>query len=606
MPAHELNRARRSADKKFWRTFFTRWWGWAIVGVVVILLLLAAAGAWVATRGLEAKAELEEAIPLASTIQDAVLAGDVDTAIESAKSMAKHTELARENTSDPIWRSAEALPVIGPNLSAVRILAEQADSLAVDAIVPLSSLAPLLEGSALKPVDGALDLAPISDAVDTIDGASAALSASLVRVQAIDKGALLGPVSAAVTKLDKMLAKYEPTLRSASQLVDVIPDALGASAPRNYLLIFQNNGEVMPRGGTVGSMAQIHVENGRVELLEQSSPTNFPRRATPIIPVSDEDQRLWISLGRTAQNITETPSFSQSFDIAQAMWQEKFGVSIDGIISLDPVALSYIVTATGPITLPDGTLLTGDHLVQSLMSDVYVKYPNPKDQDSYYEAISETTFNSITAGNFDPAKLFEAVMKGAKEKRVLMWTSNPAEQALITGSVFAGEPIVATAATEGVGVYFRDYTPSKMAFYLNQKVAVSQASCPDTDTRKTRVTVTLLNTVAAAAARKLPIYVSEPNGLVKKGDIVVGIKVYGPEGSTFVGGESSALEKVSPATDGSYVVGDMRTQISPQGSTTVTFDFVSQGADLKKMQTDVTPVVNATALTVETVDCASF
>jgi len=606
MPAHELNRARRSADNKFWRTFFSKWWGWAIVGVVVILLVLAAAGAWVAARGLEAKSELEEAIPLASTIQDAVMAGDADTAIATAESMAEHTKLARENTSDPIWRGAEVLPVVGANLSAVRILAEEADSLAVDAIMPLSGLAPLLQGSGLKPVDGALDLAPISAAVTTIDGASAALSASLERVQSIDKGELLDPVSAAVTKLDTMLAKYAPTLQSASQLVDVIPDALGASAARNYLLIFQNNGEVMPRGGTVGSMALIHVENGRIELTQQASPTNFPRRTTPIIPVSEEQQRLWISLGETAQNITETPSFSQSFSITQAMWQEKFGVTIDGLISLDPVALSYIVTATGPITLPDGTLLTGDNLVQSLMSDVYVKYPDPKDQDAYYQAISATTFSSITGGNFDPAKLFEAVMKGAKQKRVLIWTSNPAEQALLTGSEFAGEPIRTTDTTEGVGVYFRDYTPSKMAFYLNQTVVVSQASCPDTNTRKTRVAVTLSNTVAASEARKLPIYVSQPNGLVKKGDIVVGIKVYGPEGSTFVGGQSSGSEPVSAGTDETFVVGDMRTQLAPRGSTTATFDFVSEGSDLKEMLSDITPVVHGTALTVETVDCAAF
>jgi len=600
-PRHDGSRHRRRP-----RRFYQKWWFWLIVVVVLVLIAVAAVAAWVGTRALEAKSELEAALPLASNIQDQVLAGDAAGAADTAAEMAKHTAAARVNTNDPVWRAIEFVPVLGVNLAAVRQMSDIADDLANNAIVPLSSLAPLLQGSTFKPVDGAIDLGPIIAAKETVKGASASVTDSLKRIRAIDTDPLLDQVSGAAGQLDALLTKYEPTLASANKLIAVIPDAMGASGPRDYLLVFQNNTEVMPRGGTVGSLVDLHVDNGRIELSQQASPLAWPLRNDTVVPVDPGVQTMWVGLGKNMQNLTETPRFSLSFDIAKEMWMQKFGVEIDGLISLDPVALSYIVTATGPITLPDGGVLTGDTLVQSLMSDVYVKYPDPLDQDAYYQAIVATTFGAITGGNFDPMTLFNSVLTAAQQKRVLMWTGNPAEQALITGSPFQGEPIFSTDASEGVGVYFRDYTPSKMSYYLNQTVDIAQASCPDTDTRKTRVTVTLTNTITAAAARKLPSYVSTPHDVVKRGDVVLGLKVYGPEGSSFVGGQSGSFSTVVPGTDGTFSVGQARDHLRPGDSITSTFDFVAPGATLKTMLTDISPVVTPTNTTIHAVDCAAF
>jgi hypothetical protein len=602
-PRHDGSRHRRRPRK-----FYRKWWFWLLVVVVLVIIAIAAVAAWVGTRALEAKSELESALPLASEIQEKVLAGDAEGAAATAAKMAEHTGAARVHTNDPVWRAVEFLPVAGVNLAAVRQMSDIADDLANDAIVPLSGLAPLLQGSTFKPVNGAIDLAPIIAAKETVNEASASVTSSLERLRAIDKKPLVDQVSSAAGQLDTLLATYEPTLISAKELIAVIPDAMGASGPRDYLLVFQNNTEVMPRGGTVGSLVDIHVDAGRIELGQQASPLAWELGANTVIPIAQDEQDLWIGLGKNMQNLTETPRFSLSYDIAREMWKEKFGVEISGLISLDPVALSYIVTATGPITLPDGGVLTGDTLVKGLMSDVYVKYPNPLDQDAYYQAIVSTTFGAITAGNFDPMALFNAILTGANQKRVLMWTSNPAEQALLAGSPFQGEPISSTETTEGIGVYFRDYTPSKMAFYLTQSVKVTQASCPATDTHKTRVTVTLANNITPEAAKALPKYVSLANTStgIKRGDILLGIKVYGPEGSAFVGGQSNSKYAVSPGSDRTFSVGQTRTQLSPGQNISSTYDFVAPGAAIKTQLTDISPVVSPTEVIMETVDCAAF
>ena len=94
------------------------------------------AAAWVGSRGLQAKAELEAAPPLASTIKTQLLAGDSAAVSASVESMAGHTTRARDLTGDPVWRVAEFVPRLGANLAAVRTLADLADNVVSGAAVP--------------------------------------------------------------------------------------------------------------------------------------------------------------------------------------------------------------------------------------------------------------------------------------------------------------------------------------------------------------------------------------------------------------------------------------------------------------------------------------
>jgi len=586
------------------RRFFQRWWFW----LLIVLVVLAAAIAWLGVRALEAKTELESVLPLASRVQSEILSGDIDGASSTVETMAKHTAVARNNSSDVIWRAAEFVPVLGSNFTAVRQLSESADELVVGALKPLAAISPLMNADAIKPVGGAIDLAPFVEIQAPVAAAAVVMTSSLDEVQSIDRTSLLPQLAEPVEKLDALLSTYEPMLATAADVLSVLPNALGATEPRDYLLAFQNNAEVMPRGGTIGNLVAVHVEAGKISLSQQASPVDFALGSETVIPIDADEQQLWVGLGKNMQNLTETPRFSLSYDIAKTMWFQKFGVEIDGLIALDPIALSYIVGATGPIAVPDGGTLTGDNLVQSLLSDVYVKYSNPLQQDAYYQAISATTFASIMGGDFDPAALLSAITKGAEENRVLIWTANPEEQAVLTGSTFQGEPISSTGKTEGVGIYFRDLTPSKMSFYLNQAVTVSQASCAEDGTRVTRVTVELTNSISPEAAAALPRYVSNPNpnGAIAKGDVLIGVSAYAPSGYTLVSSDSGSESAVTLGTDGDFVVGQTRDFLSPGETITSTFDFVAEGADLKTMSTDISPVVNPTTVAIETVDCSAL
>jgi len=88
--------------------------------------------------------------------------------------------------------------------------------------------------------------------------------------------------------------------------------------------------------------------------------------------------------------------------------------------------------------------------------------------------------------------------------------------------------------------------------------------------------------------------------------VVLGLKVYGPEGATFVGGQSGSVATVGPGSDGTFAAGQTRDHLRPGASITSVFDFVSPGAGLKTMLTDISPVVTPTVVTTHAVECSAI
>lgn len=57
-------------------------------------------------------------------------------------------------------------------------------------------------------------------------------------------------------------------------------------------------------------------------------------------------------------------------------WAEgDIGTEIDGVISFDPVGLSYLLAGTGPVTLSTGDELRSDNVVSLPLSEVSSRYP---------------------------------------------------------------------------------------------------------------------------------------------------------------------------------------------------------------------------------------
>ncbi|RWZ68625.1 DUF4012 domain-containing protein [Labedella populi] len=565
--------------------------GWTITGVVVVLV---AAVAWVGIRALLAKNELEAAVPLATRITDSIGDGDTTAARQTSRELVSHTMTAASLTSDPIWRAFEILPWIGDDLRAVRNVAGSVDGLARDAVTPVLDLTETFGLDQFRPVDGRLDVQPLLDAQPTVARAAAATTAARDRVEAIDTSDTIGPVSDAVDRLSGLVETAYAATDAADRAVRLLPLVLGSDGPRDYLLLFQNSAEPRSGGGITSAMALVHTEDGAISLTQQASASDFPKRDEPIIELPAETENLYGDItGRFVQNTTITPQFPLSAQMAQAWWQDAFGTTVDGVIALDPTTLSYLLRATGPLTLATGDELTADNAVKLLLQDVYERYTEPTVQDAFFASTAAEVFSAISSGDVDPVAFIGALTQASEERRVLVWSSDPAEQSILEGTTLTGD-LTQNGGHDRYGVYVNDATGAKMGAYLDYDLGTGDATCRNDGRPFHDVEVTVTSTAPADAATSLPPYVTG-NGQfgVTPGNTRIIVAFYGTAGSQFVGIQrDGAAAESRPAEDSGRPVVLTTVELAPGESTTLHVRFLGPEDSTTRSVTEMTPGVH--------------
>lgn len=569
---------------------------------MALIVAVAVIAALIVPKALDAKDKLEAAVPLASSIPGLIASGDTAGAQAAAEELTETAASAHEQTSGILWESLEWVPVVGPNLHGVRMATGAVDELASKALLPAAGISI----ASLRPASGGFDLQAIRNIGDIARTAEEAVETASAMLADVDRDALLGPVAAGIDRIEKVLEPAGATLAGAMPLINELPAILGEGGPRDVLVIFQNNGEVMSGGGTIGSLAQIHLDNGAISIVNQSSASgrDFPTFSPPVGGVTDEEVGIYGNLfGTYVQALTRSPRFDRTFDIARDMWREAKGVEVDAVISLDTVALSYLLVATGPVTLPNGLEISNANAVGMLLGDLYNTY-SPAEVDLINQMFAGLTLQKLMGGEADIAKLVSVLGLAAEEGRISIWSARESEQALIEGTPLDRRGPTASAGAEAFGVYFIDATPGKMQRYMTQAIDVSQPICSADGRRHVFVTVTLANTVDPAAVRGLPEYVTGNGDMTRKGSMTVETLVFAPPGYSPVRQSTdAALTRDELLRDQDFSVGTMRLTLAPQETRTLTYEFVADADAATTIEVDTTPVVTATTLTQDAVSC---
>ena len=69
------------------------------------------------------------------------------------------------------------------------------------------------------------------------------------------------------------------------------------------------------------------------------------------------------------------------------------------MIATDPVAMGYMLGATGPATLPSGEQITADNAAELSMSEVYERFPKAEDnpeRDAFLQQVARAVTTSCS------------------------------------------------------------------------------------------------------------------------------------------------------------------------------------------------------------------
>ncbi|MDE0545352.1 DUF4012 domain-containing protein [Microbacterium sp. C7(2022)] len=484
-----------------------RIFAWVLAGILILGVVMTA---WVGVRGVMAYGHLRDVQNAAGAVSENL--SDPTAAAASIDSISSDTSAARALTSDPIWSFAERLPWIGPQLEAVSTVAAAADQVVSTSLTPLAEVASTFSLDGLRADDGQIDLTSFEELQNPATLGSAGVAAAAASVSNIDPAPLLAPVREAVDQVDDVLVTAADATSALAHATVLLPSMLGGEEPRDYLVLFQNNAEWRSLGGIPGAMALIHTDDGAMSLAAQESSSDYPKYENSVLPLGDEITTIYGERpGKWIQNVTQVPDFAVSAALAREMWAlEHDGEQVDGVISLDPVALSYLLEATGPVELPTGDVLTSENAVDLLLNEVYVRYERPADQDAFFAAAAAAVFEKLSSGT-DPAKLVASLARAGDEDRLLLWSAIQSEQQLIAETTLAGGLPITDENVSTFGAYVNDGTGSKMDYYLDTDVDAQWDSCSVDASGTAQGTATLTLTVTNSApsdAAALPNYIT--------------------------------------------------------------------------------------------------
>ncbi|PKI90845.1 peptide synthetase [Actinomycetales bacterium SN12] len=552
-----------------------------------ILILAVIATAWIGIRGFLAYQHLTDARATASDAASAL--ADPASAAELIREVSADTAAARDLTNDLVWKAGEQLPWVGPQLAAVSSVAATLNDVASDALTPLASAAASFSLDSIRPRNGSIDLSTFRELEGAASESASGMAAAASVVGSIDPAPLVGPLRDAVDEITSLLRRAHVAADALNRTAALFPPMLGADGPRDYLIVFQNNAEWRSLGGIVGAMALVHTENGQLTLSAQAASSDFPRYDDPVVPMTDDEIRLF---GRQpasyVQNVTQIPDFTRDAPIVQAMWQRQTGTTIDGVISLDPVALSYLLEATGPISLPTGDELNAENAVQLLLNEVYLRYEDPRQQDAFFAAAASSVFSSLTTGSVDPAALVTALGRAGEEHRLMIWNAAPEEQSVLDGTTLQGilGPIAPDEAE--FGVYLNAGTASKMDYYMQVGAGVESCTSGEGTLRVT------LRSSAPADAASLPTYITGSASFgVPPGEVETIAYIYLPEHSALVSTTLPGQEdapRLGGGIDAGRQVLVWRTQLAPGAESTL--DVTVTTPDTDKLTARITPTAH--------------
>jgi hypothetical protein len=518
----------------------------AALAVAVLLAVLALLVAWVALDAARARGSLEQAAQGVATLHADAVAGRTEQLDSTVAGLQQHAADARDATVGPHWSFASRLPGVGPTVEAFATMATVVDGLARGPLPRLADVVKVADPATFAPKGGRVDLAPLEDAAPDVERADQSVGDALQRVAGIDRAPVLPEVSTALADLEGQLADLRMSTATAARAAQLIPPMLGADRPRDYLVLVQNNAEPRALGGIVGTVLVLHADQGRIELTGQLPANKVGPFRTPAAELTEDERAVFgDKLGRWMQNVTSTPDFPRTAQIARAMWAAETGQTVDGVLATDPAALAEVLKADGPVQAGSGPQLLGSDLVSYLINGIYLT-ETPDSADLIFADIAESAFASLSTGSGEPGGMVEALAAAAREGRLLVWSAEPAEADLLEGTVLDGGLRGVNGSRPVVGVFTHGLQMAKIGYYLDTAVDVVEHQTRPDGSREMEVTVTYTSRVDKADTGSLPDYIvgSDENdpGLIRMRSIV-----YAPAGGSIVqASENSEKIGVSP------------------------------------------------------------
>ena len=475
-----------------------------IIGVVAVLLVALVAAAFAAVGSAkEMKSQATQVLQDVKSIQTAIGENDYAAAAQSAQQASELTGSIAGELSSPLWMVASIIPVYGQDISGMRDLMTALDDAFDEGLVPLTKTLEANPPDSLISADRRINVAAVTQLLDAVQDAAPSMQKCADVAESLPE-MHIDQLKSVVDPAKEKLTTINATFQKAAALAPVAGPVLGANGNRTYLIVAQNSAELRSSGGFPGSMGTLEIRDGEIILNDFSKVYDVLTDTNPSsVSITDEEYALFGAASMDCpRDAGIDPDFTRVASIWAASYEERNVAHLDGVISITPSVVQDILAIVGPVTLSDGTELTGSNATKVLQSDIYWKYlAEGADPDGTGGAVTDAlfaqaaheTFNKLFSNlNADTLIKFASCMaKDMEDRTVMFWLTDEGDQAILASLDCSGALNDDPMRPE-LGVFFSLWVGSKMGWYvdIDNQVLESKKNADGSYTYKMQTTFT--------------------------------------------------------------------------------------------------------------------
>lgn len=227
--------------------------------------------------------------------------------------------------------------------------------------------------------------------------------------------------------LKEKLSQYKKLIDKARSAALLLP-ALTGGGSKSYLVLLQNNGELRPTGGFIGSVAKISFENGKLKKVDTNDVYEIDGQLRIHVEPPKElkeglNQNDWY-----LRDSNWEPDFPTSARQAQWFYNKETGESVNGVIAIDITSVQDLLSAVGSLELPDyDKKITEANLFQEAITHAEVGFfPGSKAKKSFLTALEAALFNKLFfVPNQNWPQIVASLGRSLEQKHISIYLNDP-------------------------------------------------------------------------------------------------------------------------------------------------------------------------------------
>ena len=396
----------------------------------------------------------------------------------------------------------------------------------MDAAEPLTPYAEAIVSGEIRRPDGSIDLTAMEEVAPLLDRLAIAMTSASSRLSGVDVAAVRPEVADPLVELRDELASAVPAVETAGEIATWLPDLLGASGARDWLVMLQNPAESRGSGGFIGGYVLLRADDGRIGITSTGTSSELASSPIPSDEAPEDSRIVWGDILERWGAFNLTPHFPLTASLAAAGMDE-LGTPVDGVIAVDPAAVAAMLQVTGPVTAA-GKTITADDVERFFTVDVYSEYPDSTERDDVSMALVRAVVESFLTASWEPTQLADALRLPVEESRLLVWSEDEAEQEWLVGTPVGGS--VPDQPGSVIAVAFNNTAENKMDAFLSTAVDYAPGRCPTASVQTSSLSVSMANDPPVALPSEGGNYgfVGRPDAPVGSTELLV--MIYAPVG----------------------------------------------------------------------------